>query len=108
MYDFISAPIPKQVPQHTQAEVKGFTYFPVTLAVVEIVVSNNCLDINVLDYRSIAVPLFTRKVGNVVSGRCEVDSEFPIPPFCTTNRVRIETIVDDADPRFGFGSRSGA
>jgi glycosyltransferase involved in cell wall biosynthesis len=51
----------------------------------------------------VLAPLAQRQVGDVVALRGETFSEVPVEPLSPADRVRVETVVDDADPQLGSG-----
>jgi hypothetical protein len=48
-----------------------------------------------------SLPLSPRKVRDVVSLRSEFSCEVAIPELCAADGVRVQTVVDDADPHSG-------
>ena len=96
--DVVAVSSPGEVGEHAQTEDKRWKDAPAGLS-VELQTRTHNLHADAGQKRLLAAfPLTESQVRDLMPTGYQAFAEIPVPTFGSTNRVRIETVVDKANP----------
>ncbi len=108
VHDVVAVAVAEQVAEDAEAETDRGPDPPASFDGVELEPRPHLDDLDTRDVRVLSLrPLAKRQVGDVVLCRGEAFTEVAVPALGTTDGVRVEAVVDEADAhdRVGGGTR---
>jgi hypothetical protein len=105
MDDVVAPTMPKQVAKHTEAKYERRPDPPTTTR-IKLQPRPHRDDADAIEVRGLVrSPLRKGQVADIVTRLDKASRKVPVPPLRPADGVRIETVVDDADPHRRQGSR---